>query len=265
MEDPLIHYNTKKGQGEPNYERKITIRGNAGNSRHDDEYRHKAQKDAAQKDRAPRRAERTAHQRSQCGDGGGTRGAEAALPEENEYSEVSIVKKEKKRRGVSVVAIQVAVIAVLAAVIVLSNFYIENTGINAFLRYVFSPSASEQTDDRTYNEFMAQLPTKNGEVVLEEGVMTFSAKGSVYSPCDGKVTAVTLKDGKYTIEVEHNKNFKSVISGADYAYVEIGSTVYASIPVGFTRGEEVSLCFYNGENAQITNFNVGDGEVVWAV
>ncbi len=191
--------------------------------------------------------------------------AEAALPEENEYSEVSIVKKEKKRRGVSVVAIQVAVIAVLAAVIVLSNFYIENTGINAFLRYVFSPSASEQTDDRTYNEFMAQLPTKNGDVVLEEGVMTFSAKGSVYSPCDGKVTAVTLKDGKYTIEVEHNKNFKSVISGADYAYVEIGSTVYASIPVGFTRGEEVSLCFYNGENAQITNFNVGDGEVVWAV
>lgn len=101
--------------------------------------------------------------------------------------------------------------------------------------------------------------------MLEEGVMTFSAKGSVYSPCDGKVTAVTLKDGKYTIEVEHNKNFKSVISGADYAYVEIGSTVYASIPVGFTRGEEVSLCFYNGENAQITNFNVGDGEVVWAV
>lgn len=191
--------------------------------------------------------------------------AEAALPEENEYSEVSIVKKEKKRRGVSVVAIQVAVIAVLAAVIVLSNFYIENTGINAFLRYVFSPSASEQTDDRTYNEFMAQLPTKNGDVVLEEGVMTFSAKGSVYSPCDGKVTAVTLKDGKYTIEVEHNKNLKSVISGADYAYVEIGSTVYASIPVGFTRGEEVSLCFYNGENAQITNFNVGDGEVVWAV
>ena len=47
MEDPLIHYNTKKGQGEPNYERKITIHGNAGNSRHDDEYRHKAQKDAA--------------------------------------------------------------------------------------------------------------------------------------------------------------------------------------------------------------------------
>lgn len=191
--------------------------------------------------------------------------AEAPAMEENEYSAVSIVRKERKKRGVNVIAVQIAVIAVLAAVIVLSNFYIENTGINAFLRYVFSPSSAAQTDERLYNEFSAKLPTKNGAVTLEEGAMTFAAAGSVYAPCDGTVTSVTLKDGKYTIEVQHNKNFKSTIAGADYAYVEVGSAVYATVPVGFTRGEEVKVCFYNGENAQITNFNVDETGVIWAV
>lgn len=190
--------------------------------------------------------------------------AERTEREETEGS-VSIVKKENKKKGVSVIAVQVAVIAALAAVIALSNFYVENTGINAFLRYVFSSSSAVQTDERLYHEFFAKLPTKNGAVTLEEGAMTFAAAGSVYAPCDGTVSSVTLTDGKYTIEVRHNKNFKSTIAGVDYAYVEEGALVYATVPVGFTRGEEVTVCFYNGENARITDFNVDETGVIWAV
>ncbi len=189
---------------------------------------------------------------------------EAAESEESVGS-VSIVKKESKKKGVSVIAVQIAVIAALSAVIALSNFYVENTGINAFLRYVFSSSSAVQTDERLYHEFFAKLPTKNGSVTLEEGAMTFAAAGSVYAPCDGTVSSVTLTDGKYTIEVRHNKNFKSTIVGVDYAYVEEGSVVYAAVPVGFTRGEEVTVCFYNGENARITDFNVDETGVIWAV
>ncbi len=190
--------------------------------------------------------------------------AERTEREETEGS-VSIVKKENKKKGVSVIAVQVAVIAALAAVIALSNFYVENTGINAFLRYVFSSSSAVQTDERLYHEFFAKLPTQNGAVTLEEGAMTFAAAGSVYAPCDGTVSSVTLTDGKYTIEVRHNKNFKSTIAGVDYAYVEEGALVYATVPVGFTRGEEVTVCFYNGENARITDFNVDETGVIWAV
>lgn len=190
--------------------------------------------------------------------------AERTEREETEGS-VSIVKKENKKKGVSVIAVQVAVIAALAAVIALSNFYVENTGINAFLRYVFSSSSAVQTDERLYHEFFAKLPTKNGAVTLEEGAMTFAAAGSVYAPCDGTVSSVTLTDGKYTIEVRHNKKFKSTIAGVDYAYVEEGALVYATVPVGFTRGEEVTVCFYNGENARITDFNVDETGVIWAV
>ena len=90
----------------------------------------------------------------------------------------------------------------------------------------------------------------------------------MYSPCDGEITALTQgEDGKYTFEITHSAKFKTVISGVDYAYQELGSSVYGKIPLGYSLGENVELCFY-GENGElITSYTVDNetDQVIWEV
>ncbi len=195
--------------------------------------------------------------------------AESSLSEnpivESSVSVRNAEKPEKKPFKFSVIAFQITLIGVLLTTILITNALVPTSGINNFINNAFGVGSAVKEDVRVYSDFTPELRTVDG-MVLDDGVMTFSVKGSLYSPCDGTVTAKTLEEnGKYTIEIEHNKNFKSILKGVDYAYSNVGESVLSNIPVGYSLGEEVSLCFCGGDGNVITDFSVNDNAVVWAV
>lgn len=181
---------------------------------------------------------------------------------------VSIVKGKKKRREikVNVIGIELAVIGILAAIICLTSALVPTSGINVFFKEVFSSSPIETVDMRTYEDFKAALPVSSTNLKLDGGIMTISGNTTVYSPCDGKVTDLNYdkETKKFDMVITHNDNFKTVIKGVDYAYSEIGGSVFSNIPVGYVK-ESATLCFTDGENAVITDYGITDGAVVWAV
>lgn len=191
---------------------------------------------------------------------------EVVRAESEQAEETDLQSKPKRKFKVSVIGVQLAVVVLLLGVIVFSNLFMEQSGIAVFFNSIFAPQA-EQTDDRAYNSFTPALPT-DGDVTVADGVMSFAVKGSVYSPCDGTITALTQgEDGKYVFEITHSEKFKTVIKGVDYAYQELGSTVYGNIPLGYSLGENVELCFYGEDGQLITSYTV-DNEtdtVVWEV
>ncbi len=173
------------------------------------------------------------------------------------------INKEKKKRQFPIIGVQIAVICLLLGVIIFSNLYMEKNGIAAFLNSVFSIEQSK-TDEREYTSFNAELPV-SGDVTVDGGVMCFAATGSVYAPCDGKITAITKdENNKYTVEITHSTKFKTVIKGIDYAYHDINATVYGNLPIGYSLGENVELCFYSGDSL-ITEYTVDGSSVVWEV
>ncbi len=188
---------------------------------------------------------------------------QAELPQEEEQAEKP---RAKRRFKVSVIGVQLAVVVLLLGVIVFSNIFMEQSGIATFFNSIFAPQ-SEQADNREYNSFTPALPT-DGEVSVSNGVMNFAVKGSVYAPCDGEITALTKgEDGKYVFEITHSTKFKTVISGIDYAYQELGSVVYGNIPLGYSLGENVELCFYGEDGQLITSYTVDNDTdtVIWEV
>ncbi len=193
------------------------------------------------------------------------------LEEEKEpviESSVSVREMEKPKKKAfkfSVITLQIAIIGVLLTTILITNALVPSSGINTFINGVFGAGNSVQEDNRVYSDFEPELPVVE-DIVLQDGVMTFSAKGSLYSPCDGTVTAKTLaENGKYTLEITHNKNFKSVLTGIDYAYFDIGQEVLSNIPVGYALGEQVSLCFCGSDGNIITDYTIAEDSVIWSV
>jgi hypothetical protein len=72
-----------------------------------------------------------------------------------------------------------------------------------------------------------------------------------------------MEDGTFDIEIMHSDNFKSVISGMEYVYVEQGQTVYKTIPVGYLEANGAKVCFNDGQGQVITNYQIEDGLVKW--
>jgi len=186
---------------------------------------------------------------------------------ENPDSTVTIRPKKAKRRGkvnfkFNVITAQLVIIGALIATIFLTNALVPGSGINTFLQGVFG--TNQQTTAVSYEDYSPSVPVKDvSGISVENGVMTLSGEGSVYPPCDGKVTSVTETNGKYDIVVEHSEKFKTVFSGVDFAYVSAGESVYKTIPVGYMKGENVSVCFYDGDS-MITDYTVSENTVVWA-
>ena len=193
---------------------------------------------------------------------------DAQETESNEDNTVNIstAKKGKKRFGFSIVATQFVIIGVLVATIFLTNALYADSGINVFFRSVFGTNQTEVVDSRTHDQFTPVLAVGDmTEITLDGGVMTFSGEGSVYAPCDGTVSAVAQDgNGRYIIEITHSENFKSVISGIDYAYAGLNDTVYSNIPVGYVNADGATMCFKGADGAVISNYEIIDGSVVWA-
>ena len=175
-------------------------------------------------------------------------------------------KREKGKFKISIIGVQLAIIGVLIATIFFTNALYPDSGINVFLRGVFGTDKSVSVDDRIYADFSPVINLDDGSsVALENGVMTFSGSGSVYSPCDGTVTAINKdENGKFILEITHNSNFKSLLSGVDYAYAGLNDTVYHNIPVGYVTAG-ATMCFTGSDGSVISDYQIIDDAVVWAV
>ena len=167
----------------------------------------------------------------------------------------------------SVIGVQLVVIGILVATIFLTNAFYADSGINVFMRQVFGNQTTvEQVDLREYKEFMPVIAL-DGDMTTDiaGGVINFSGTGSVYAPCDGVISAVFKgEDGKFTLEIAHSQNFKTTLSGLDYAYAELDDKVFSNIPVGYFLGGEASMCFTLSDGTVISDYQLVDNSVVWA-
>jgi len=168
---------------------------------------------------------------------------------------------------VSVIGIQLAVIAVLVATIFLTNAFYADSGINVFMRQVFgTEEQTKEVDLRGYQEFAPVIALDDEMTTsLSDGVINFDGVGSVYAPCDGTVSAVFKgEDGKYTVEISHSENFKTTLSGLDYAYANVSQQVFFNIPVGYVSESGASMCFTLSDGTVISDYEIVDNSVVWA-
>ena len=176
--------------------------------------------------------------------------------------------REKKRINfkLSVIGVQLAIIGVLIATIFLTNALYTDSGINVFLRGVFGTTQQTQEDQRQFSDFAPVIAVgEKNAISIDEGVMTFSGEGSVYAPCDGTITALSQdQTGKFTVEITHSLNFKSVLSGIDYAYAGLNDKVFGNIPVGYVNSG-ATMCFKSGDGDIISDYQIVDDAVVWAV
>ena len=97
---------------------------------------------------------------------------------------------------------------------------------------------------------------------VENGVITITEQGAVYSPANGTVLSVDKINDKYTITIGHSDKYKTVICGADYVYSAVGESVFTSTPVCYALNGGVEVTMYNS-GAIISAFSITDGQVVW--
>ena len=177
-------------------------------------------------------------------------------------SDVSITTVKKKKFKLDIVSVQVAVIVVLIGFIAISSYFVKDSGINVFLSHVFGTNQTQEIKD--YSDFSPEI-FSSANVTVNDGVMTMHGEGSIYSPCEGVVSAVEVgQDGKYNVTVTHSETFVTTISGLDYAYCEVGTTVYKKIPLGFSEGDRVSVCFFS-EGELLQDYILDGSNVVWQV
>ena len=190
----------------------------------------------------------------------------AAGTDENGVSEeyVSASVREKKRRPIfrfTAVTAEVIAIIALVATIFLTNAFYPDSAINVFMRKVFAPETT--ATEKTYEDF-APVVRCAGAASVEDGVISYSASGAVYAPCDGTVYSVEQdENGGFVMTVSHGGKFYSAISGLKYAYLTSGDSVYGNIPVGYAESG-VAMCFKNGETV-ITDYTLENNAVLWAV
>ncbi len=171
----------------------------------------------------------------------------------------------KKKRKFSVISAQFLVIGCLIATIIATSVVNENSGLNVFFKSVFGANTQvEKVDDRVFTDF---CPVIDEGILVDDstGVMSFEGSDSAYACFNGVVKSVVKgEDGKFTMEIAHSQNFSSVISGLRYAYALEGDKVCANIPVGYYE-QGYSMCFNGADGDTICNYEIIDGQVVWAV
>lgn len=180
-----------------------------------------------------------------------TAAADPAFAESREIERVKQPKSKKEKRARAVLIGEFVAVCALCATIFLTNIFLSNSAINTFVRGLFQGNAAEQADTRTYSDFklspVVNAYTDADIAVSDTGVISFTAKCSVYSPCEGTVSSVSGdKDSGYSVEIKHSDSFSTIMSGLDTVYLAKGETVKTNIPLGYTDGEgEVRVMFYS--------------------
>lgn len=195
--------------------------------------------------------------------------------EDPAYAESTLISREEKFEGrkqrVSrrILIGEFIAVCALCATIFLTNIFMTDSAINTFVRGLFQGNAAETTDTRVYTDFNLSSivnDTVDTEIAVSSaGVLSFTAKCSVYSPCDGKISAVNGNaDAGYTVEIKHSDSFSTIMSGLDAVYLGSGDSVKSNIPLGYTDGEgEVRVMFYS-EGTLITSCSVEGNVLSWS-
>lgn len=136
----------------------------------------------------------------------------------------------------------------IAAGIFLTNIFVPNTVINAFMGNLTAVNEQEASyKEFTLTPVVSEL--SDAEIATSaDGVLSFTDKASVYPVCGGEVASVTRSNGKYTVKIAHTSSFCSVFTGLDTVYVSEGEEVRSNIPFAYSEGEsEVRVSMYDGE------------------
>jgi hypothetical protein len=170
-----------------------------------------------------------------------------------------------KREGSHAIILVAETIAVcaIAGGIFLTNLYVPNTVINTLVSSIFEEQeVVEQTYDQlTLTSVLSQLA--EGEVNVDDGVITFTQTASVYPIYDGQVTSIVQEDGLYTVEIAHTSTFSSVVKGLDEVYVDVGASVVGNIPFAHSNGQNaVCISLYDGQSA-LSCFTLSGSTPVW--
>lgn len=191
-----------------------------------------------------------------------------AYAESKPIARVEQPRSKKRNWAKAVLWGEFAAVCALCATIFLTNIFMTNSAINTFVRGLFQGNAAT-ADTRIYSDF-ALAPMVNDTVdteiaVSETGVLSFTAKCSVYSPCDGTVAAVNGNaETGYTVELRHSDSFSTIMSGLSTVYLAEGDTVRSNLPLGFTQGESpVRVMFYSG-NELLNCCSVGENGLAWS-
>lgn len=183
---------------------------------------------------------------------------------EEEFTTYNVTGETPKKAGgkikFNLVTAQIITVFVLAVGILLTNIFWKDSGINNLLKSVFATDTTVTADERGYEVFQAFAPSKT-DVQLQNGIMKVES-GAVYSPADGKVISCKLSNGKYTITISHSDNYKTVITGADYAYAKEGDKVFTSTPVCYSKEGGVEVAMYD-KDSLISGYTLDGGKVVW--
>ncbi len=187
---------------------------------------------------------------------------------ESKPIEREIKPRKKRSRASKLLLAEFIAVCALCAAIFLTNILLPNSAINTFVRGLFNGETA-QTDTRTYLDFTLS-PVVNEYVEADiqtssAGVLSFTQKCSVYSPCDGTLVSVNGNevDG-YTLQVQHSNSFSTIMSGLDSVYLAQGDRVRANLPLAYSNGEgEVRVMFYDGETL-IDNLTVNGNDISWS-
>lgn len=176
--------------------------------------------------------------------------------------------KRKMRLSRSVLIGEFVAVCALCAVIFLTNIFLSESAINTFVRGLFAGNA-QAADTRTYSDFkLSSVVSEYSDAdmtVSETGVLSFTAKCSVYPPCEGTVTAVNgNKETGYTVSLKHSDSFTSIISGVDTVYCAVGDKLKSNLPVAYSDGEgSVRVMFYSNDNL-LNCYTLGEGGIAWS-
>lgn len=159
---------------------------------------------------------------------------------------------------------EAALVGILAIGIFITNLLMPSTVINTFLSSFAQPTKEEPVYSQlTLSPIVGDF--SEAEVALNDGVLSFTAEGSVYPVCDGTVSSVTETNGVYTMEIAHTSTFTSVVTGLNCAYSAVGTKVAENIPVGYSDGNaEVRVTLYDNGVA-LSCFTLNGETPVWTV
>ncbi len=189
------------------------------------------------------------------------------------YAESTMIGRDPKARPREklmrrILLCEFVAVCVLLAAIFLTNLFLETSAINTFVRGLFR-GETETADTRTYSDFTLSPVVSEGVeadiAVSGTGVLSFTAKCSVYSPVQGKLESVSGNATTgYSIRIRHSDTFSTVISGLDDVYGEAGDTVRTNIPVAYSDGEgEVRVMFMDGDTV-LSCYTAAEGTLAWS-
>lgn len=144
---------------------------------------------------------------------------------------------------------EIAAVCLIALAIFVTNIFMPNSAINTFISSIFNPV--EETYEPNYTELtLTSVVSSFSDAdiyISDDGILTFTEKGTVYPICDGKISSITEQNGSYVVKIAHTSTFSSVITGLTNVYSAKGDSVKANLPFGYSDGNsEVSVSLYDG-------------------